>query len=305
MSQLVDAVVGELKALRKGRGLDSSNTADRTGPELRAACGITEKDGPAQARDKLATKLDPLTTYLPPDLRTAVRAALGLCEEARHRLYQERVKWVAEQLHHDPRTARRRIDDGIRHLAQLIVEPPEAGWHTSELHVLVALDRHPSTTVERRTIVSDQPNLTELDLAVTLASASDPREALKIMTVHGGHLTGSRLESSTRLGFTLTLPRPLNRGERHVYAVEYAFPGAAEPDPYLACVPRHRCDVFDLRVRFDPARTPPHAWLLAATLQRDTNDEHAPGTQLRVPPEGELHVTFRDLRPGLAYGLRW
>src|ERR1051325_9284338 len=136
-------LVSELKALRKGRGLLVSETAGRIAPALREISGVTEGDGPADIRDKVAQRLVHLADDLAIDLRLAVLAALAILPDARLRLYQDRTAWVATKLGRDARTVRRRVDEGIHQLAQLaqlgtpppsVTGPdpnaPRAGWHT-------------------------------------------------------------------------------------------------------------------------------------------------------------------------------
>jgi hypothetical protein len=244
---------------------------------------VTENDGPGEIRRKVAARLENVAAALPPDLRTAVTIGFALGAETRFPLYEARVERVAQELKCLPRTARRRIDEGVQHIAELIAESlarteysaQAISWHTTELCVEVALDRPRPEIVEHRRVISHRDDLTELDLAVTLASAGgypDVRQDdLLVDVVYGGTLGRQGMESSEHVGF-------------------------------VACVPRCPCDLFDLRVRFGAAH---RVWLVHGTFQRDADDHRSPGEELPVDPAGEVHVRFRDLSPGLAYGLRW
>jgi hypothetical protein len=97
----------------------ASQIGGRIGSTLREVCEIGEEDSPGVIRNKVHHRLAELAADLPPDLRTVVLAAFAICAEARHPLYQQRVGWAAERLDRDPRTIRRRVDEGINHLAQL------------------------------------------------------------------------------------------------------------------------------------------------------------------------------------------
>lgn len=313
MAVLAD-LVRDLKALRKGRGVCASQIGGRVGGALRDVCAVNDDDGPAQIRRKVTERLADLAADLPADLRVAVLAAFAICPEVQLPLYQDRVNWAAERLDRDPRTVRRRIDDGISHLAQLATAgagprpgtdaPDEVtGWHTSKLAMMVALDREQPEALEQRRIVSDQDGLTELDLAVTLAVPS--RRALGVDLFYGGTLIDRGMESSERHAFALSLPRPLAKGESHDFAVHFRLPDAAALRPYFVCVPRRPCELFELRVRFDRSRIPPAIWILRGTFQRDVSDPVPPGEPQPTDPAGEIHVLFRDLTPGLAYGARW
>jgi hypothetical protein len=307
-------LVKELKTLRKGRGVFTGDIHRRVGPGLRAACEVTENDGPGEIRRKVAARLENFAADLPPDLCTAITVGFALGTETRFPHYEDRVERVAQELRCLPRTARRRIDEGVQHIAELIAESlarteysaQAISWHTTELCVEVALDGPGPEIVEHRRVVSHRDHLTELDLAVTLASAGGHPEVrqddLRVDVVYGGTLAKQRMESSERVGFVLVPPSPLARGEAHVFACQYSFAGERGLRQHLVCVPRYPCDLFDLRVRFGAAH---RVWLVHGTFQRDVDDHRSPGEELPVDPAGEVHVRFRDLSPGLAYGLRW
>jgi hypothetical protein len=305
-------LVNELKVLRKGRGLYASRIADRVGPAIRGVSGVVDDDAPGVIRRKVTDWLDQLADALPTDLRIALRAAFAIGPEVRLPLYQERVEWTASHLERDPRTVRRRIDEAIEHVAQLATAgtlPPragavETGWHTAELRMMLVLDRARPEAVEQRRIVSDQDDLTELDLAVTLAVvSSDP--APEVAVFYGGTLADRGMESSERRAFALELPRPLARGESHDFAVHYRLSGEEAMRPHVVCVPKRPCTLFDLRVRFDRARLPSRLWLLRGVFQRDISDPVRRGDMPEVDEAGEIHLAFHDLTPGLAYGVRW
>src|SRR6184192_1266276 len=112
-------VVGELKVLRKGRGVFTTPLGDRVGPTLRGIWGISDAADQASVRHMLVSRLLSLAEALPEDARTVLLAAFALEERARMPLYQERVRWAASMLDRDERTVRRRIDEAIEQLAAL------------------------------------------------------------------------------------------------------------------------------------------------------------------------------------------
>ena len=314
-------LVSELKTVRKGRGIFASQIGERVGPALRQLCDVSDEDGPAEIRRKVADRLENLADGLPEDLRLAVRAALGICPEARLPLYGDRVAWVATQLNRDARTARRRIDDGIHQLAQqsaifratsrLAPGPaaPVTPWHTTELRLAMALDRERPEIFEQRRVVSDRNDLTELDLAMTLPMPPehpDPHASeLEVDVLFGGTLINRGMQSSERHAFVLALPKPIAAGEPHDFALRLRLGKEQALQPYFVCVPRYPCDDFDLRVRFHPRRVPTRIWLLCNVFQRDVDDPVPGGETLSVDAAAEIHLTFRRLTPGLAYGVRW
>jgi hypothetical protein len=129
-------------------------------------------------------------------------------------------------------------------------------------------------------------------------------DELSLDVFFGGRLIQKRLESTDRFGFVLELPNPLNRESKHDFALRYRVLNG-HMQPHYVCVPKHRCDVFDLHVRFHPDKLPATVWRLTDAFQRDVDDPTPTGEILTPDSAGEVHITFRRLTPGLAYGLRW
>lgn len=299
-------LVRELKTLRKGRGLYAGRFEERVGPCLRTACAVTDGDGLVTTRQKVATRLIELADQLPEDLREVTLAAFAISAEARLPLYQDRVHWAAVKVDRDPRTVRRRVDEAIDQLAELATSAPArrpgdptVGWHTTEQQVIVVLDRERPEVLERRRIMADSDGLTALNLAVSLPVA---RRDVEASVYFGGTLIDRGMEASDRISWSLGLPHPLARGETHDFAVRFRLPSMR---PYLMCVPRHPCDLFDLRVRFGRDRRPHRVWTLHGAFQRDVSDPLFQGNLHPVDQAGEIHLRFRHLTPGLAYGARW
>jgi len=320
MEGLFGRLVSELRTLRKGRGLFVGQISDRVGPALREVCGVVEGDGPAEIRRKVAERLEGLASGLPEDLRIALMAAFGIDRDARLPFYQDRVRWAADRIHRDDRTARRRIDEGIDRIAELaasssggtdslVSEASAAGWHTDELKITLVLDQVVPEALEFRRVVAERDHVSELDLALTL-TASPEREQptsideLGVDVFYGGTLIKKTLESTDRFGLVLALPEELRRDDRHDFALRYrATNGAIQP--HFVCVPKHRTDLFELRIRFDLDRLPSHIWRLSEAFQRDVDDPTPTGETLWSNAAGEVYTTFRQLTPGRAYGVRW
>lgn len=310
-------LVGELKLLRRGRGIAVVQLGERLGPALRAVCHVAEDDDNAETRRKVTECLDGWTASLPQDLSTAVLAAFALHEQARDPFYQDRVRWIARALDRDDRTARRRIDEGIEQIAEIaaasILESgqaetgsPSRSWRTEEWRVALALDQPVPEFFEFRRIVAEADDITELDLAMTMTSSVKEGESLrdedlKVDVFHGGRLTSRVMESSARVGLALQLPFPLHRRAKHEIALRCR---ADFTHPYFVCLPKHPVDLFDLHVRF-PQPVPSEIVQLEKVFQEDTRDKATRGVLLTPDASGEVHVHFRNLAPGFAYGVRW
>ncbi|MGM1065331.1 hypothetical protein [Saccharothrix sp. Mg75] len=299
-------LVRELKSLRKGRGVLTGSIGDRVGPTLRATCGVTEGDEPGTIRHKVAARLTELAGHLPDDLRLATRAAfaIGLDAEARLPLYQERVRWASVRMDRDPRTVRRRVDEAINHLAELAVVVPRdrpddrsggsaRGWRTAELHTVLTLDRPRPEVIERHRVVADRNGLRELVLTPPLPL---DRTGLDVGVLYGGTLVDHS-------PLTLALPTPVAAGQGHDFAIRFRPLAAHAEWSHLAYVPRHPCDLLDLRGRFGRTPEPPRVWALHGVHPGDVADRAGHGHP--VDQAGEIHLSFRHLTPGLAYGARW
>lgn len=300
MNAYVD-LVRELKSLRKGRGVLAGRIAERVGPTLRATCGVTEADAPGAIRRKVADRLTELAGQLPADLRLATLAAFAIDDEARLPLYQDRVYWAAVRMDRDPRTVRRRVDEAISHLAELAADVPRdrpdgrtGGWRTTELHAVLTLDRPHPEVIERHRVVADRDGLGELVLTPPLPL---DRPDLDVRVLYGGTLV-------RRTAPTLVLPTPVLGGHSHDFAIRFRPPAADATRSYLTYVPRHPVDLLDLRVRFDGTATQPRVWALHGAYPHDGVDP-THGHRHPVDQAGEIHLRFRDLSPGLAYGVRW
>lgn len=319
MNAVCNGLTEELKSLRKGRGILADRLDERVGPALLRACGVAVGDDPAAVREKIATTLRTSIAQLPPDLRGPMLAAFALDENTTQPFYQERIDQAAQLLQRDPRTVRRRIDEGIAHLVEIVGgraarrepdEPDELspGWHTAELRTFVNLDLAAPEVFEFRRIVVEQDDLDSLDLAFTVTAPADRdtpgHPAPDIDVFSGGRLMSRRRQASDRVGFELALPVPLKRGDSHDFALRFRVP----PDsmqPHYVCVPRYRCDAYGLHVRFGERRRPKSVWRLTAQFQRDLDDPLITGEEAEVDSSSEIRGEFKRLAPGLAYGFRW
>jgi len=308
----------ELKTLRKGRGVQAPKIGDQVGPALRGLCGITPEDGAESVRQKLTERLDALAGTLPADLALAARATLGLDPQAQQPFLRERVQGLADRLARDERTARRRADDALVRLAEVAAgvpsgaaRPPdrsEDGWYVEEFSAVLRLDRPAPEALERRRIVAEQDGIDQIVALMTLPRDPIDRSTshdLLMEVVYGVTLVGEEHDSDSRFRFTLQLPTTLRAGQRHEYGLLFRIPENQLMRPHYVFTSPRRCDLFDLRIRFDRSRLPPEVWRLSEVFHRAVDDAQ-PGKEMLVPDAaGELHLQFRDLRRGFGYGAQW
>jgi hypothetical protein len=309
----VQELLSALKTLRAGRGIDGPELAQKLGPDLRALCGIGAADPPGLARQKVADRLGALADSLPPDLATAARAALALHPQARHQFLQDRTAWLAAVLDRDSRTARRRMDEALRQLAELAgaaAETPAANgdaYYIEEFRALLRLDRPTPEAHERRTVVANADGVRELDSLLTLPrgpATGDGPPDLDVEVLYGVTMTDRERATESRFRYGLRLTRLLRAGERHEYGLLFRIPPAQAMRTHYVFTSHRRCDAFDLRIRFDPDRLPSAVHRVAQSYPRDLDDAPA-DVPITLDDAGELHLRFTDLLVGRGYGVRW
>ena len=317
----VAEIFGDLKVLRRSRGVDTKEISEKVGPSLRLACGIVADDGPAIIRTKLRTRLGELAEALPPDLKALAQAALALVPEANNQFYNKRLDWAAKRIERQERTLRRWADAALLQLAELAAAElgpapgrPEGkaigdGWHTEILRAMLNLSTPEPEAFEFRTIVADRDELPEIDLAVTLTAgpngSSSARGALAMDVLYGGRLTQRYMEGERRFAMKLTFPEPLRTGDRHDFALRFRVPDDMPMRPHFVSVTKQPCDLVDLRVKFDDKHIPSNVWQLSRVFQSDLADPTRRGERVPVDAVGELRVRFTSPDPGFAYGVRW
>jgi hypothetical protein len=306
-----DSIAAEVRAIRKGRGVNRADLDRRLGPHLTALAG----DGPAAgaARQALAAQLTRCAGRLPEDLRAAVSASLGLSPPTRQmRLFDERAGWLATQLNVGHRTALGRIEAGELLLAEEIAgelgarrgrEPvAPGGWYLAELRTLLRLDTPTPEAYEHRRIVATRDGLTEV---VAWLDVPPPGPSVTGEVTYGGRLIRSERPTRQCFRFLVELPVPLHAGRSHEYSLHLWAGERDRMRPHYVLTPESRTDGFELRVRFDPERPP--RWVRRVDGETvGTLDTAGPGTESLYPDRaGEVRVRFDNLTMYLGYGLQW
>ncbi|MCX2947382.1 hypothetical protein [Lentzea sp. NEAU-D7] len=311
-----EQLVNELKALRKGLGVETDDIGARVGRALQRVCGVEDGDTGERVRRKVRDQLNALIDQCHPEQQNLLRAALGL-DSAAPRMYQERIKEIAETAFVDPRTVQRRIDSALVRLTQLALEtrrlvdvrkrPP---WHTLDLRVVMSFDLRVPEVYETRRIVAGQDGVEEVEVGLTLTpppdwTGSGSIEDLGVDLLYGGELSDGIMKARNRIGFVLRLPEPLARGDEHEYAFRVKVPVERGIAPHYVCTPRYQCDRFSLHVRFGAALRPQRVWRLTGVPPLELDDPVWTGDLVEPNRFGEVHTSFDDLEPQLSYGFGW
>ncbi|TDD60116.1 hypothetical protein [Actinomadura rubrisoli] len=318
----------ELRRLCKGRGVLTPDLTVRLGPLLRERmCGPspTGRRDVARRRDVRADLTAALASglgALPQDLAVVARVALGMHDQARHRFLGDRLSWLAGESECDVRTVRRRLDESLDLLSEVIGQDspgrPAVGagagvapgsWYCASVRTLVLLDRPAPEVHEERRIVATQASVDEITIAVSLPPSRErgraPRRELMAEVMRGGLLLRAERPSESHFRFVIGLPGRLGVGGHCDLALRFRIPADQRMASHYALVPFGRCDEFRLCVRFPLESPPPAVRLLSAIPPRMIDDGPAGLPRVGLDRVGEAEARFTDLVPGLGYGFRW
>jgi hypothetical protein len=311
---LTGRVADEIRRLRKGHGLQVGDLDARLGPLLR------ELAGPASAtalRNALIAEIERLSSELPGEFRIAIRASLALSAETiEEPHFTKRVSWLASHIHHEDRTALRRISQAEQRLAELVateiqrrrgrVSAAPDGWYIKELKTVFRLDAGIIESEEDRVIVATRENLTEVMAWMDLPGDADqPGADLQARIRYGGSLLKQEQPSPGHFKFVVRLPEPLEAGTEHRYGLMLRMPRHMLRLPHYLIVPECRCDKFDLTIRFDPQRLPRWIRRVDGETVRTFENPRPAGDLLTPDAAGEIRQEFSDLSLYLGYGIQW
>jgi hypothetical protein len=309
-----DALVADLRSLRRGLGARDPQFPRRLGSQIKQLCRISATDGPAAARRRLVEVLQWLLRDEPKETRLVIAVALALHPEADQRYLGARERWLAEQLRVHERTARRRIDEAIEILARLATEVEQDrevpdSWQDQAIRAFLRLDGYSPELFEQRTVLITADHVDEIATRFSLPRRRDPSAGthdLITEILYGGRIRDTERLSPEHFRYFVELPRTYYRGETHEYGIRFRVPPGQPMTPYYALVPLLTVKSLDLTVRFAPARPPVKVWRLDGVApvmleNPSPNDD----TLLQVNRFGEIRVSFRNLRQGFGYGARW
>jgi hypothetical protein len=307
-----ESLTAELKLIRRGLGVHHPDLARRLGPGLREVCGITGDE--PELRTKVITRLRDAALTLPADLGTALLVGLNAHPDVRGLpKLEDRVDWLAGRLNRDVRTARRRMDESARMLAEHLASGrrarratlPSTGWHIATAQSALVLDADVPTSIERRVVVAEHDGLDQLVLARSVPPAEDGKADVHPQMLFGGVLGLKEWDTGSRFRLVLDLPVTLRAGDRHEYSILWRTPPDRPMRPYYVFTPVLRVDHFDLYVRFDRAAPPARVFRVADAFHRDLDEPPRDRDEIRPDRSGEVHLEFQNLAPGHGYGARW
>ncbi|WP_236794604.1 hypothetical protein [Amycolatopsis sp. GM8] len=307
----IEALVSELKKVRKGLGIQAKALPDTAGPPLRRVAGVLDTDPPGTVREKLVRTLGDLITRLPEGNHAIAQAVLGFGATA-GKLYTHRLEELGREADRDMRTMQRRADEVVYLLAELAATSapapprPESPWHTTALDVDLIPDGAGAEVFEKREIVSHVPDLAEIEHGISLGRVLGrpgpvDLKDVGIEVLRGGEVHSARILSSSRVGFQLRPPRVLGVGDRHEFFFRINVPKIS---PFYCCTPEFPCERFRLNVRFDRIPPPLRIWRIDGEFSKDAEDPLPVRKPLSL--DGfEVGADFENLQPARSYGIGW
>ncbi|MEU7476086.1 helix-turn-helix transcriptional regulator [Lentzea sp. NPDC042327] len=307
-----EALAEELRRMRRGAGVHAPDLKDAVGPVLRELCDLTDFDGAEVVRRKVGEWVHSVAGGLPADVRVTVLTALGLNPDAPHRVFRERVEWLAAQQDRSPGTSRRRIDEALTRMAEAAVAAPrpalmtsrEHAWHVRAFEAVLSLDGTTPRCTESRTIVADRDGLDRITWSLTLPrNGDDSPGELDVTVLHGAQLLSKERPSPRRFVLGLGLPRRLRSGEVHDFVLQVSVPNGRLSPRYVFW-PERRCERFRLVSRFG-SRKPAAVWRVDHVFHRDADEIETGRDYVSVDDGGEVRAAFAELQAGHGYGIRW
>jgi hypothetical protein len=305
----------ELQQLRRGHGLHAPDVLSRVGPNLVRILGLDQTSSTGARRGQLNERIEAMVSALPQDLRLAVQAALALPPADQSRFLRERMEWLGDQMNRDPKTAMRRVQSGLALLAERMLLSSELdtadhyapdGWFVDSFRTTLILNRDPVELLETRRVISTVDGLDRITMAWSIPADAGVQNKLRVDLLYGGELQrDEQISTETFFSSTLILPRPLRAGETHEFQVRVTGPPRDKWSSYFVLTPFRRCDEFVLRVKFGIDDNPVQVWNLDGVPFQLVHENQPVGEVIVPDSAREILRLYRNLRPGLSYGLRW
>jgi hypothetical protein len=238
-------------------------------------------------------------------------------EREEHRFLHNRVKELAISFDRNPRTALRRIDQAFHLLAQFLEtdelplyasSPTSNGWRTESLKSFLNLTCDLVELVEERCIVALADELDEIIVSLSApkdVSDDDCQDNIAASIIYGGEIVEEFRPGRSHTDFVVRLPHPLALGQRHEYSVRLTTYPRKWVRPYYVLTPWFPCDLFVLKVRFDLANPPKHAWCISGIPPTVLDDYEQTDDVLEVNSVGEVQAEYHMLRTSWSYGIGW
>lgn len=322
-----EVLARELRRLWQREGTRSPQRWHSLDPQLAQVFRITELDGPTKMRQKAAKAVDrflpqPEETKSGPQekppkevpLKDVLLAALALDPLADQDTLKKRLREFGQRRFiGGVRTVRRRLNDAVKVFVEAAITEERAmsaaggvGYVVEDFDATVTTNGDKIKIIERRRIKStrDQLDAVRCCLRVRQAPDEDDEHAFRVDVISGGPVRDVNRQPEA-IEVWIELPEPLGEGQLHEFEVRYEFPMALLIGPYYVVQPVTPFETVAMTVRFDPCRVPARVRRFDGVMPPHVDRCPADGEELSLDPSACVRATFRDVRAGRAYGIRW
>jgi len=295
-------IARDLAGLQKNRGLQSAELASRVGPALATVTGFSAARG-SDARASLVRQLLFAAEGLPPDLYLVFARACATRPDDAATLGR-RLEMAGRHLRRSGAVARRRLADANLLVAAALVNSlgEDKGWFLHSLRSTVDFRTASPVYRAQYTLTVTAPALTRVSEKISLPGSGGDVDPL--FSVAGQ----ARLESVHRIHpqtweCWMVLDRTYHCGELIRYQSAVRLPDRRDAPPMSVMAPRRDCRSFATTVHLGGLAE--KVWVLDGVTPPTVNDVTPSGSLIDPEVEPEPSVQFRNLVPGLIYGLRW
>jgi hypothetical protein len=299
----------ELQALCKGSAARKSTP--RLGPQLRRVCGITDRHQVGQIRQLLQETVQRLLDESAE--QTTLFAAFALLPELKADTLGGRLRKLAKDLHVSVRTLERHRELAIDAFvaaaaaeARTTAQAGDVGYVVDDFDGTLDLTGGLAKFIERRKIRMTQRS----DVVNCLCRPPKPEGTeglgVKIVLVSGGvGIKSIHRAGGGTVGYSVQLPRTLERGEVHEFEVAKELPLGHPVDPHYVIKPMTPFEACSIGVVFDPGAQPARVWRVDGTPPMEVDVPPPDNELLVIDPSGRVRVSFRVIAQGRAYGIAW
>lgn len=304
-----NALLAELKAVAKGRGVRRPMVQSWIGPLLATVSGVDANMSDEDARNALVAVINRHAQTLPVDLRWILATALGIrvdmprltdrCAEAQVR-YQVSDRTIRRKL----REAEQMVADALAHADGVAAQPLAAdGWQWVRQHFDVTLGRGAQFELRRRLRVLAE-RATVIEEAIALPTISDGSEEVGFTPGEGIAALQAVQRSPQLWSLTLELSHELQRGEELDTTLGVWISDVRRLQNYVAVMPVRTLPAISVRVDFGTPPVAQSAWRIDDHLPIDLH-VRPPGAEGVDPEEAPTTLLFERPRLGFGYGIGW
>lgn len=300
----------ELQVLQKGHGVHRPDVRRWLGPQLLALIHASPEADDAKLRQDLISLLIDAAASLPPDLRFVFLTTSGIVDD--RPLLQDRKAHVGQVMQRDARTVARRMRKADALMAERLARVPDVastydptGWRNQSVMYDIRLDL-PRPLVRVSQVVSPvRSEQVDFQQGVSVPGSFAITSDVQVRALKGCTLKSWTRDTQRSWIAVFRVDKPLHPGQLHSLSYELEFPGLEYVAPRAALGPVRPCAEMRLLVNFGQPCVAKSAWQVPGVPPAVMNERPLNPTFIDLAHDGVVEVVYRDLIPGLVYGLAW